>query len=340
MDILYYIYSMKARFFKFFKGKKEDLYCNGIYKISFGSKNCYIGSTTVTFKDRFSKHYNSLCKITHCNNSLTNSFKKYKGKITFEIVEIIKDADLNNILIREQYWIDFYNSYHKGYNEVQFAGHTTGFKMPEKIVEKKRKKYLQYNLEGDFIKEWDSYTAICKEIGAFPSNKILDSSRYKAFNSLWRRKVANNFTLKIEPYSPKYKHKILQYNLEGNFIREFESILDASNYTKINAGNIIRALKNNINESYNYLWKYHKENYPLKIDKYIKQTGNQKFIEVTDITNNKIFVCKSTREVQKLTGLARENFMKKLGKVIKKKNENKKYIIKKINKSEYEKLDK
>lgn len=32
--------------------------------------------------------------------------------------------------------------------------------------------------------------------------------------------------------------------------------------------------------------------------------------------------------------------MKKLGKIIQKKNENKKYIIKEINKSEYEKLDK
>ena len=77
---------MRAKFFKFFKGNKEDLYCNGIYKISFGSKNCYIGSTTATFKDRFTKHYSSFCNLTHCNNSLTNSFKKYKGKNIYSII--------------------------------------------------------------------------------------------------------------------------------------------------------------------------------------------------------------------------------------------------------------
>jgi len=49
---------------------------------------------------------------------------------------------------------------------------------------------------------------------------------------------------------------------------------------------------------------------------------------------------RTSKEIKKLLSNEVENFMKKLGKVIKKKNENKKYIIKKINKSEYEKLDK
>ena len=80
---------MKAKFFKFFRGNKEDLHFKGVYKISFGSKNCYIGSTTTFFKERFSNHYNRLSNLTHCNNALTNSFKKYKGVIIFEIIEII-----------------------------------------------------------------------------------------------------------------------------------------------------------------------------------------------------------------------------------------------------------
>lgn len=305
MDLFKYIYSMKAKFFKFFKGNKEDLYCNGVYKISFGDNKCYVGSTTITFKKRLSIHYLDLVNNNHCNTTLTRCFNKYKDNIIFEIIEIINKEELHNILIREQYWIDFYNSYHEGYNEVQFAGHTTGFKMPEEIVEKRRKKYLQYNLNGDFIKEWNSLTDIVKEFGGFASKDVLKDSFHSAYGYLWRYKLDNNYFLKIDSYKDKTAYKILMYDSEGNFVKEYNSLLEAAKHLNVDTGNISRALKKDNNMAFGYIWKKWEENYSLKVKKYEKFHPFQKKIKVTFIENNTFQIFNTKRDLCKKLNISR-----------------------------------
>jgi len=68
----------------------------------------------------------------------------------------------------------------------------------------------------------------------------------------------------------RYK-KILQYNLEGNFIKEWESIKSAAEFFNKESSGIVEVLSNRQKSFAKYQWKYWEENYPLKIEKYSKK---------------------------------------------------------------------
>ena len=95
-----------------------------IYKITNNINNkCYIGQTIKTPEERWKEHKQHAFG-THTNDinkSLYKAMRKYGiENFSFEVLQ-------NNIETYEQldkaeiYWIDFYNSFIKGYNET-FGG--------------------------------------------------------------------------------------------------------------------------------------------------------------------------------------------------------------------------
>lgn len=52
------------------------------------------------------------------------------------------------------------------------------------------------------------------------------------------------------------KKPILQYDLNGNFIREWESITQAAKYYNVNTGNIGHVLSNKCKSCRKFFWKY------------------------------------------------------------------------------------
>ena len=101
----------------------------GIYKLfSNINKRLYIGSSSNLYA-RISNHFERLNKIEHTNIILQNHFNKYgKDSINFEIIEYCKIEDL---IIREQYWMDYYQSYDKGFNIRKIAESSQGLKHSE-----------------------------------------------------------------------------------------------------------------------------------------------------------------------------------------------------------------
>lgn len=55
------------------------------------------------------------------------------------------------------------------------------------------------------------------------------------------------------------KKSILQFDLNGHFIKEWESLSEAHKKLNINLGNIMRVLKGERNMAGNYIWKYKNE---------------------------------------------------------------------------------
>ena len=55
------------------------------------------------------------------------------------------------------------------------------------------------------------------------------------------------------------KRKIIQYNLEGNFIKQWDGIIDAATELKISKGNICSCCKGKRQTAANYIWKYKEE---------------------------------------------------------------------------------
>ena len=103
-------------------------------------------------------------------------------------------------------------------------------------------------------------------------------------------------------YNPKKTSvQVLAYDLNGNFIKLFQSQSDISRELKIPVSNISFAIKNSI-RCRNYIFmKKETDNYPLKIEPYIKK--NQRPVE--QIKNNKVIATYSgVREAERITGIS------------------------------------
>ncbi len=84
---------------------KEDLNKSGIYQIvNLTNNKKYIGSA-VNLRKRWKSHRSALRKNKHVNNHLQSTFNKFGFKnFVFEVLEFIDYS--NNLIVREQYWID------------------------------------------------------------------------------------------------------------------------------------------------------------------------------------------------------------------------------------------
>lgn len=88
-----------------------------IYKVICKNTNkIYIGKTQITIKDRWQSHCNAAFLPTHgdYNFPFHRAIRKY-GKENF-VIEEIEQCNNNIINEREQYWINYYDSYNNGYN--------------------------------------------------------------------------------------------------------------------------------------------------------------------------------------------------------------------------------
>lgn len=90
-----------------------------IYKITNKiNGKIYIGQTTKTLKERFNAHCwgVSMNDQYHFNMAIKSAIRKY-GKENFTI-ELIEEVETDKLNEREVYWISFYDSYNKGYNNT------------------------------------------------------------------------------------------------------------------------------------------------------------------------------------------------------------------------------
>lgn len=87
---------------------------SGIYKIlSKVNNRFYIGSSK-NIEKRWKRHLSNLRNNNHVNQHLQRCYNKY-GKDNF-IFEIIELCDEEELLIREQYYLDYLKPYEKGFN--------------------------------------------------------------------------------------------------------------------------------------------------------------------------------------------------------------------------------
>lgn len=91
----------------------------GIYKITcVPTQKVYIGQS-VSIKKRIQYHRQDLEKNRHHNDYLQSAVNKYGiENFKFEAIEYPEDTSVENLTIREQYWIDFFDSMNpeKGFN--------------------------------------------------------------------------------------------------------------------------------------------------------------------------------------------------------------------------------
>jgi len=142
---------------------------------------------------------------------------------------------------------------------------------------KNKRKIIQYNNEGKIIKIWDNIVDISIH---YPY--ILTNHLHRACKSKGHRKIDNYFwkyynnenIADIIEIIDKYK-PILQYNLNGNFIKMWDSSSEISK-SGYSSGAVLKCCRNNDNNiSYfkfnNFMWFFKKGEILNKIPPYINK---------------------------------------------------------------------
>lgn len=151
----------------------------------------------------------------------------YKNYSLKPIIKVIEECVEKDLNSREIFWISEYKKKYKLCNLTDGGdGLPVGFKHTVETKEKIRLAAIKQPL-GKFTKEYRG-----------------------------NREVASN-AIKIY---------ILQYDLIGNFIKEWKGVKDTGKALDINGNSISMCLRNRLKHAGGFMWKYKTDNYKLKID--------------------------------------------------------------------------
>lgn len=187
-----------------FNSKIKD---SGIYKITnLVNDRFYIGST-FNFYERFIQHRADLRKNKHNNQFLQNSWNKYgEENFSFAIMEVVSNID--DLLIREQHWLDETNSYNRcvGYNIAKNAkAPMTGLKHSNEAKEKISKVH-----KGKIISEEQKEKASNFHKGKTISDLQKEQIRHSV-HEYWTEEKRNEHSLlikEIRKNNPEISKKI------------------------------------------------------------------------------------------------------------------------------------
>lgn len=262
----------------------------GIYRFkNLITLQSYIGQS-INLEERYKHHQRAWL------NGTTDFYKAVQqygwNNFSYEVLEICSKEQLNE---KERYWVAYYDSYYHGYNmnqggsnknsvdytkvyELWKQGKTTkeiSLKMnigrstvynvlhsfPDFVLDNSSDnfKIYQYDLNGNFIKEWPSCKAVQRElnIDACAIGKVINKQRNTAGGFQWSNKYYNH----IKPITDKANPKpIEQYDLKNNYIQTFKTLGEAARMVNGDASAIRCAANGGMKRSaYGFRWHF-KEN--------------------------------------------------------------------------------
>ena len=156
---------------------------------------------------------------------IPNELKQYIGTRYLQVNH--KDENpLNNIVSNLEWCTASYNTNYGTRNE--------------RVALKESKIVLQYDLEGNFIKEWYGVKETAKYFKCYDNRfNIAIKEKRSAFNSFWSNiKVPK---LDITEYRLSQHSEIYEYDLEGNFIKMYKSIKEIQQNFKLTKATICSA---------------------------------------------------------------------------------------------------
>lgn len=222
----------------------------GVYKIFFcdsKSNKIYIGSASGEdgFYGRWKSHISQLKNNNSGCNILQKAFNKYFNGDNL-IFEIVEECAIDHCLLREQYYIDKFNTYINGYNARPKASNNGGLKMKDstkKIIHDrwKSKRDILAPIVTKLYNENKTTREICL---------LLNISR------TFLRKIFIENNINVRKDKGLKKVKIYQYSLDGNLIEEWDSINKCSKSLNLNTNGIKLVLKGKCSKHKNYYFSY------------------------------------------------------------------------------------
>lgn len=217
----------------------------GIYKITnLITGKVYIGQSR-DIKARWEKHKSVYKNQENHRYKLYRAMNKY-GLQNF-LFEVIQECKIDQLNEKEQYWIQFYDSYNNGYNMTLGGDGFVGAN--DKIV-------LQYNSHGKFLREFSSAHEAERETNILFTNicRVCRGERPHAGGFIWRYKN-NPLPVKDLGNILVRGKRILQYDLNMNFIQSYPSRTKAAEAIGISKTAIGNACSGKQKTAGGFLWK-------------------------------------------------------------------------------------
>lgn len=265
-------------------------YKGWIYKVTNNiNGKSYIGQTN-DYKRRWNEH-----KWGKGNTAFLNkAIKKYGiANFTFSILIELKAKDDKSIVCLmdalEMYYIHKYNTFKKGYNATEGGRGVKSLHFSKESIEKMKRTRHQNILKESEIERKEKYGKgmrgkhHTKEIREIITQALLHRPREIYDRIAAKRRGKKRDHDMIMRGAAKRRKPVLQYNLNGDFIKEYDGVCNV-NWVE-SPCNISACCRGKSASAYGYIWRYKKsENFPKKISPY----SNKKHC---NYTNNNV-VCK------------------------------------------------
>ena len=225
----------------------------------------YVGQT-VNPEKRFKTHiYDAI--DANDNNYFHRALRKY-GLENFVYCVFEENVLRDNLNMKEQEWIEYYDSFHSGYNETAGGGQTIFSKEAKKKMSESHKGQIPWNtgqylsdetrqkisnaLKGQKNPFYGKHHSIesRKRIGQYHKGKHLcEKTRHKMSES--HKGILPWNTGKPSPN----RKQVLKYDLNGNYIQTYISVLEAKNQNP-KCGAISAVCRGERKQAGGFIWKY------------------------------------------------------------------------------------
>lgn len=244
------------------------------------------------------------------NKHLLNSIEKY-GFDAFEVDEEFDKAySQEELNLKEIYWIDFYDSYKNGYNNNIGGDGNRGYDGLKGADNPSSRSVIQLDLDGSYIRDWVYITLAEKELGILRSDICGTCSHDKmsAGGYVWVYKDEYDESKDYSYKTNFNKTPIVKLNMEGSFIKRYESVSDACrDDVNLEYRSIYASLNGSRNQYGGYIW-VREDEYDSCVDYSYKMPikGVSKPIDMFSLDDKYIKTFSSINKAHKELGIPRK----------------------------------
>lgn len=230
-----------------------------IYKFTNRRTNqSYIGKTF-----NLSLRYKNHIEGRGCTSKFNKALKTYGiESFTFEVLIEIRSSNYDNLNVilfaLEKHYIRKFDSYYSGYNSTKGGEGTDGYTFDEETRELVRKR-----MTGRKLSEEAKHNISRGHLGLKHSEETKEKIKNIQRNRKWESKRLdalrkyNESRTKEEIMRNASRHfkRVIQYSIDGTYIKEWESIKEASSVLHIPSTSISGCCHGKYKTAGNYKWK-------------------------------------------------------------------------------------
>ena len=160
---------------------------------------------------------------------------------------------------------------------------------------------IQYDLEGNFIKLWNSASQVSDELGYQKSTirRCVLGQFKTAYGFIWK---AQYDELVLEDhFFPKHINKVDMYDKQGNLLNTYDNPTDASDENGIAINHICSCCRGEIHTYKGYIWRWHNEPFDKYPTRRIESDALFKPVDQYDYDGNLLATYESIKNASEIT---------------------------------------